>query len=197
VPKVTAEHRAARRDQIIAAAARCVGREGFHKTTMADVIAEAGLSSGAVYGYFSSKTDIIKSIADLAIGPVVRHLQQLSERDPVPTPAVALRSTIEHLLSVADRPGVDLTRVGVQAWGEALRDPDVHAIVSTQMRQIRDAFENIVRRAQLSGNVPGDVDAAHAAQAMVGLLPGFMLQRLILGDVSAPGYLDGIRALRD
>ncbi len=68
MPKVSEEHRAARRDQILAAAVQCVAREGFHKTTMSHVIAESGLSAGAVYGYFKGKNEIIKAIADLAIG---------------------------------------------------------------------------------------------------------------------------------
>jgi hypothetical protein len=40
VPKIAEEARAARRDQIIAAAAECFARSGYHVTTMAD-IAEA------------------------------------------------------------------------------------------------------------------------------------------------------------
>ena len=61
MPKVSEAHRAARREQIIDAAIRCVGREGFHRTTMSHVIAESGLSAGAVYGYFTGKEDLIKA----------------------------------------------------------------------------------------------------------------------------------------
>src|SRR3954453_3003315 len=42
VPKVSDEHRAARREQILGAAAGCVARQGFHRMTMADVISAAG-----------------------------------------------------------------------------------------------------------------------------------------------------------
>lgn len=43
MPKVSEEHRASRRREIVVAARKCVIEQGFHKTTMADVIRESGL----------------------------------------------------------------------------------------------------------------------------------------------------------
>ena len=42
MPKVTEEHVAARRRQILSAALSCFAREGFHRTTMQDIFREAG-----------------------------------------------------------------------------------------------------------------------------------------------------------
>ena len=50
MPKVSEQHREARRDQIVDAALRCFSRKGFQRTSMADIIAESGLSAGAIYG---------------------------------------------------------------------------------------------------------------------------------------------------
>src|SRR4051794_11895849 len=64
MPKVSQEYRDARREQILAAAKRCFLRSGFHETSMQDLFAESGLSSGAVYRYFPSKEDMILAIAE-------------------------------------------------------------------------------------------------------------------------------------
>src|SRR5262245_65670139 len=94
MPKVSEEHRAARREQILDAAIRCVGREGFHRTTMSHVIAESGLSAGAVYGYFSGKEDLIKASAGRALSGFAELLHGIAEGpDPV-TPAGALRAML-------------------------------------------------------------------------------------------------------
>ena len=64
MPKVTQQHRDARREQILAAARRCFLSDGFHATSMQDLFAASGLSSGAVYSYFASKDDVIVAIAE-------------------------------------------------------------------------------------------------------------------------------------
>ena len=64
MPRVSEAHLAARRQQILDAARTCFLRNGFHMTSMQDVIAEGGLSVGAVYRYFKSKNDIVEAIAE-------------------------------------------------------------------------------------------------------------------------------------
>ena len=195
MPKVTDAHRAARRDQILAAAARCVAREGFHKTTMAAVIAEAGLSAGAVYGYFKSKNDIIKAIADRALGQAAHHLHDLVEREEPVHPADAVEVFLRQVTAPVVEGGVELPRIAVQAWAEAVRDPEVHALAREKMLALRDALESVVLRCRRDGTLPADLDPAQAAQVLFGLLPGFVLQRLILGDVTPESYVQGVRAL--
>jgi AcrR family transcriptional regulator len=195
MPKVTDAHRAARRDQILAAAARCVAREGFHKTTMADVIAEAGLSAGAVYGYFKSKNEIIKAIADRALGQAAHLLHDLVERDEPVHPADAVDVFLRQVTAPVVEGGVDLPRIAVQAWAEAVRDPEVHALAREKMLTLRDALESVVLRCRRDGTLPADLDPQQAAQVLFGLLPGFVLQRLILGDVTPESYVQGVRAL--
>jgi AcrR family transcriptional regulator len=64
MPKVSQNHLEARRQQILDAAIECFSRQGFHPTTMQDIIKESGLSSGAIYTYFASKEALIEAIAD-------------------------------------------------------------------------------------------------------------------------------------
>jgi TetR/AcrR family fatty acid metabolism transcriptional regulator len=56
-PDVSAERRA----QIIEAAMVCFTRKGYVNTTMDDIVAESGLSKGAIYWYFKSKDDIFEA----------------------------------------------------------------------------------------------------------------------------------------
>jgi AcrR family transcriptional regulator len=64
MPKVSEQHAAARRRQIVEAASRCFARRGFHRTTMKDIFRESGLSPGAVYTYFFGKDDLIAAVAE-------------------------------------------------------------------------------------------------------------------------------------
>src|SRR5687768_18430992 len=53
-----------RRTQILDAAARSFSRAGFHRTTMQDVAAEAGMSPGNLYRYFPSKDALVAGLCE-------------------------------------------------------------------------------------------------------------------------------------
>jgi AcrR family transcriptional regulator len=195
MPKVSDEHRLARRQQIVAAARTCVAEQGFHKTTMADVIRESGLSAGAVYGYFKSKDEIVAAIADDALSSVDRLFEELLTREEPLTPLAALEAAVEHVAFVAGQAGGDVTKVGIQAWAEALHNDAIKAIASEKYRMLRGHFVEVARRAQADGTVDPDTDPEYIAQVLFGLIPGFILQRLILGDVTPQTYTAGLAAL--
>ncbi|MDE9366829.1 TetR/AcrR family transcriptional regulator [Luteipulveratus sp. YIM 133132] len=194
MPKVTEEHRAARRRQIMRAAWVCFARNGFHATSMADVIGESGLSAGAVYGYFRNKEDLIQQAAEATVGsigdPVARDLAAL---DP-PDLGRAVVIAVEHATSFLVEEGFDKSPVAVQAFGEALRSPALLALVHRAHSAIRTELTSVARRAQQQGLLAADADPEHVGAAMFGLLPGLLIQRAILG-VDTQDYCDGIRAL--
>src|SRR5262249_31525834 len=66
-----------RRSQILEAALACFRRRGFHQATMQEICAEAGISPGALYRYFGSKSDIIAAIAEEERGEADDELTRL------------------------------------------------------------------------------------------------------------------------
>ena len=55
MPKVTEEHKEARREQILAGAQRAFARYGYEGATVARLEEETGLSRGAIFNYFENK----------------------------------------------------------------------------------------------------------------------------------------------
>jgi hypothetical protein len=53
----------------------------------------------------------------------------------------------------------------------------------------------VARRAQADGTVDPDTDPEYIGQALFGMIPGFVLQRLILRDVTPDTYTAGVAAL--
>lgn len=194
MPKITDERRAERRQQILDAAFVCAAREGFHRMTMADVIATSGLSAGAVYGYFKSKDELILALADLAVGQVEPAFAEFIERDPLPSIPEVVRELTRGVQFLGSREP-DLTRVAVTAWAEAVRSPAVASIVAERFHRIRGHLVTLVERLQQAGRLDPGVDPVVVAQAAFGVMPGFLLQRLIVGDVDPEGYAAGLAAL--
>lgn len=195
MPKVSDEHRAARREQILQAGIGCVAAEGFHKTTMAHVIAASGLSAGAVYGYFRSKEELIAAIADRAVGTIEPLLNELLTRDPLPSPAQTVEAITSTVVGMAESGGVDITRVAMAAWAEAVRDETVRLMVMERFNRIRGRLVDLAERLQEAGRLDPDVDPVAVAQATFGSIPGFILQRLLVGDVTPQSYAVGLSNL--
>src|SRR3954469_7642928 len=101
VPKISAEHREARREEILGAARRRFACEGFHATSMQDILAESGLSAGAVYRYFNGKSDIVAAIAGESMGAVLESLSEYAESAadvPVADAVVAILQRIRAII---------------------------------------------------------------------------------------------------
>ena len=195
MPRVTDEHRAARREQILQAAMVCVAEEGFHKTTMAHVIRQSGLSAGAVYGYFRGKDEIIAALAEHALTLVTHAVDELLADDHVPS----VPELVGHIARVAEtqatRTGVDLTRVMVAAWAEAVRDESVRAVAGPLVATLRGRVGQLVAALQERGRWDPEADPHLVSQAVVSLIPGFVLQRLIVRDVDAESYAAAVAGL--
>jgi TetR/AcrR family transcriptional regulator, transcriptional repressor of aconitase len=63
MPKVSAEHVEARREQILAGARRCFARWGYEGATVPRLEREIGLSHGAIFNYYRSKLDLFFELA--------------------------------------------------------------------------------------------------------------------------------------
>lgn len=198
MPRVSEEYRANRRVEIVAAAARRFARDGFHSTSMADVISESGLSAGAVYRYFRSKEELIGAVAETALSTADEVFARLLADGAAPPPEEAVAAMVHGIVDRAGHDpvsGVDLTRIAVQGWSEALRNPALYGRVDAAYRRLRDHCSEVARRWQAAGNLPADVRPEQAGAAMLGLVQGFLLQRLLLADTTPPDYVAGVRAL--
>ena len=49
---------------VVGTSRRCFARSGFHKTTTAEICAEAGMSPGNLFHYFKNKNAIIEAIVE-------------------------------------------------------------------------------------------------------------------------------------
>ncbi len=195
MPRVSEAHLEQRRRQVLDAALRCFARDGFHATSMQDVVAESKLSAGAVYRYFPSKAELVLAAVSGVMARNRAVLTELVERAEVPSPAEALRTVLDRILRAAASEGYDLTRVAVSAWAEALRDPEMAALAEQIYRQMRGDFTRLARRWQEAGLLAPGLCPETAGQLMLSSLLGFVLQRLVLGDVEAESYASGMAAL--
>ncbi|WP_067574296.1 TetR/AcrR family transcriptional regulator [Nocardia acidivorans] len=193
MPRVSEEHLERRRQQILDAAQTCFARKGLHTTTMQDVFAESGLSAGAVYRYFKSKDDIIAALTTEATVDLRAALSEAVYSDPLPTPPELVRAITETVVRLSGPGGP--VRLIPQAWALALTDPNIADYVRTSIGGIRRLWVDYAERMRDIGWLPPDADTEAVAKAFIGLLPGFILQFLILGDTDPESFTRGVEQL--
>jgi AcrR family transcriptional regulator len=174
MPKISTEQRQARRDQILTAALKCFSRDGFHQTTMADIVRESGLSQGTLYLYFKSKDDLIAAIAE---GRHQREAALNAQAEGAQSPLQGILLLCRLYASRLSEPAnADGLRVSLQGWAEALRNERVQTGVLEGVRLARSALVRVIRRGQKQGMFRKKLDAAAVARVLIAIFQGFVLQ---------------------
>lgn len=166
--------KAARREEILAAARRVFAKHGFRGTTIADIADEAGIALGTIYLYFASKQDVFAALNEEFNGLIVAAMTA------VPA-AVSLDETIRQRVDNVFRTCAanrDLVRLVVLNT-----DPDSAA---TQRMRAADAERSgpMVAgvQAAISAGFIRDGDACIMTKLVTGLVSIAVYQAFILAD---------------
>jgi AcrR family transcriptional regulator len=173
VPRISPAHEQQRRAQILAAAMSCFARQGYHATSMDDVVRESGLSIGAIYSYFPSKEELFLALSDDRAQQTLDYLNDVFSR-PGPM-AEKSRAAVDYFFRMLQDDLVPLARVNVEFLSEALKSERVRARQDQRCASIRQFFNTLLADAQQRGDVRGDVDIGAAAELMMALNEGIVL----------------------
>jgi TetR/AcrR family transcriptional regulator, transcriptional repressor of aconitase len=193
MPKVSQQYRDAQREHILAAARRCFLRDGFHATSMQDLFAEAGLSSGAVYGYFASKDEMIMAIAEENAREVLAATHAAAARHSGRPAGEALADALEIILARDAQDG--LGGMALLVWAEALRSPALAAQFRDLFARLRADLAAVVRDHQHGDGLPGGVSAEAVATILLAVVPGCILQLALVGPEAVSDAPRAVRAL--
>lgn len=193
MPKVTQEHRDARREQILSAAKRCFLRDGFQSTSMQDLFAESGLSSGSFYRYFENKEDVIAAIAEENLLAVTALLRDLVLAAPERSPGEALAAVLE-VIQRGNREN-QLGAMAVLTWAEALRSPTLRDRFTELLGRMRRDLARLLAKQQAAGGLPADADPTALAKLFLAVVPGAILQLALFGERDLNGVPAAARAM--
>jgi AcrR family transcriptional regulator len=177
MPKVDQSYLDARRQQIVDAARTRFASQGFARTSLADIVAESGLSNGAIYRYFTSKDEIVTAICN-----------QSSQAFPTELTAPAVHEFLEHTRALAR--DQNHARLVAQIFAEAAISPPLAALVQHQLSDLRDAVAALVPERQ-------QADTARISEAFVALCIGYSQQLAVRGDLDPAPFTAALMAIID
>ncbi|MCP2169442.1 transcriptional regulator, TetR family [Goodfellowiella coeruleoviolacea] len=144
----------ATQERILAAAVKLFAAKGFDATSVAEVVAEAGVTKGALYHYFTAKEELLYQIYRSLLAEQTAQLARIL--DAGGDPADMLRAVLVGLVrTTAER--VDETAVFVREMSRL--GADQMAQYRAERRRYHEAVRALVERAQDSGRFSARVPA--------------------------------------
>ncbi len=156
------------RDQLLDAARWVFASKGYDGTKIMDIVKAAGLSSGAVYGRFGSKDELLLAavIASVEENSIVGRLNQ--------------RPVAEMLAeaSRADQPLDDHEAMQLEAFIAARREPALARAISEARTRWRETIAGpLIERAAIDGSASPDADFDSLVYLVQTLQLGLLVQR--------------------
>jgi len=126
-------YRRQRRD-LLRAAAALAAREGYEKTRVADIVAEAGLSKSTFYEHFASKEDCFVELNGRTSSQMLREAVDTAEATIDQGAAKCLGAVIRSLVGYADRNPrlAEVLRAAINASEQSVlvqREQNMHRVI--------------------------------------------------------------------
>lgn len=159
-----------RREAIVAAALSVAIDKGLASTTVRDVAAAMGTSSGLIHHYFDSMDDVLAAAFErVARQDLVASSGQMAE---AASPVDALRAFFTSY-TPADKDWA--FQLWLDAWAEAARRPAIRAVSRALNLEWQGLLESTIVRGVTDGSFVC-ADPAGAAWRILSLLDGLALQ---------------------
>ena len=178
--QTSADEPANRRRQILDAAEQRFSRAGFHRTTMQDVAAEAGMSPGNLYRYFPSKDALVAGLCERDRAELASEFQAV-HADGDGLMAAFRRLGRKHF---QEEPA-EKSKLCLEIWAEATRNPAVAKMQNDFDRSLVDQFVAIFDAAKEAGAMHPSVDSRSAASLLAKLGDGLFVRRATADDFDA------------
>jgi AcrR family transcriptional regulator len=197
MPRITEERREARREQVLEAARTCLQEHGLEAVSMEMIIARSGLSTGAVYGYFKGKEQIINAVITEGTAAMAEELAPVvTMPEPPPLPEfveLVLRAVVGF--GRHKRGDIDRLLVSLHGWSHSQSDPELKTATRASYSGLRRLFADAVRRGQVAGTFDAAADPEGVAELLTSITLGFVAQRALAGSADVSAHVAALQAL--
>ncbi|MBI1357541.1 MAG: TetR family transcriptional regulator [Acidobacteria bacterium] len=162
------------RARILQAAFEEMRRNGFRAASVDQILADTGLTKGALYHHFPNKAALGHAVVDELIGASICHawIEPLqSTKDPIAGLLQLLESIPPEKLAAVAQTGCPLNNLALEM---SPVDDDFRQRIEAVFRAWREGVAERLRAGQEAGYVAADVDCEQAATFFVASIEGAM-----------------------
>jgi len=156
--------------EILAAAARCIARDGFRGASIADICEEAGISPGHLYHYFTSKEEILTALTAMGLERIsARFAEMMQGHDAI---AALIGEIGRHKGRKPEPRERAVSRLVLEMLVEADRNPTIGRIVRKSSATLRGLLVDFIESGQRRGQIDPGLDPAITAGMLLSVFDG-------------------------
>ena len=171
-------------EDIVAAAAKVIGRVGPGKLTLADVGKEAGLSAATLVQRFGSKRGLLLAMATSAAESMDACFDMV--RVAHPSPLAALVAAATDVTRYFDTPEEVANHLAFLQMD--LSDPDFHRLMVISSRKTLEGYRRLLREAVDAGEL-AQCDTQRLARAITAICGGSLIQWAVFKQGTAVSWV--------
>ena len=180
----------AKRQHIVFSAAELFATRGFDGTTTAEICRAAGVSSGNLFHYFSSKREIFAALFEDAGDETADRIAAANAAD---NPWAGLTDLVQHLAAPAVEPHVP--NLVLEAMLQAFRDPDFANLLGENAANEEGAIQELLTKASGTGHIDPTLDPKQAAKWVMALISALFLSTAFDDDFDPAEQLPMLRLI--
>ncbi|SFN69470.1 transcriptional regulator, TetR family [Cohaesibacter marisflavi] len=170
---------------LIEAAAELFRSQGFTATTLNEIAERAGVTRGAFYGHFSSKSEVIQAIWEEQALPFFEPIKDTLLNLPQDKPAEAFRQQINSLLELFEDNNIVGRAFFIIMHNMEISDKDKELVefLSDKYKLYEQVLCCAYKKLGEAGNLKQGVNPDHAAMGFLYILIGMINMALLpFGD---------------
>jgi AcrR family transcriptional regulator len=170
------------REKLIRAAAEVFAEKGYEGAGVAEIARRAGYTTGAIYGRFRGKADLLLAAIESRSDS---ELDQLFNEHRFEGKVTDILTTVGSHLVTDDR--MANNALLLEAFVASRRDPEVRQLMQGCLDLRGDRLADLVAEAQATGAIDPSLDPEAVVRFCHAVGFGFLLFRAVEIDLPAPG----------
>ena len=161
------------RERLIEAAARVFAEKGYDRAGVQEISRRAGLTTGAIYGRFTGKAELLKAAIESRTNDEFDELFASHAFDGHATDILKIVGS--HLVSPPPDCNPDEGKLLVEAFVAGRRDADVRDSLQSLLEERAGGLAELVEAAKVDGSVDPDLDSRSLVTFCHAVGLGFLL----------------------
>jgi AcrR family transcriptional regulator len=195
VPKISTARHDNQRANILMAARMVFARKGYSDATIKDICEQGGVSNGAYFTYFKSKKEPLLEIIEQNLGLFNVRIDEIVDKSgnqPFEESCIALLGVVKTIVTGPGR------AMSIHVWSLSMLDEEIANHTRDCFIKINKSLCRLINKHRKLTGLKSKVTSVQAARALFSkLIPGYIVQILMVGDMEPKAYLDANRSFHE